>query len=442
MVKASPAHSKPGFLARHLPAMTVTFSDVHGVRQHRVSPFGRLLLGTVLLGAFAWTTIATTTILLNSYDETAPISEAQAIRAAYEARLETLIDERDALIAELANRASVLSEAEGSLLRQQQEIMSLSASVSEQGQRVTVLRSQLAGLQTSRDQADSEARILSQKLAVLQLVLNEGLGGQSDVAATIDTIATALAETAARRDEYAAEAVALNERIVAIELENELNRQRQDRMLTQLDNAIQLTLVPLENMLKRVGLDVDQLLASVRRNYSGTGGLSSEFVNSAPDGSGVDPVALRVSAIMEDLDQIAMLNIAINTMPLGMPVAGSFRHTSSFGMRSGRMHKGTDLAGASGTAIVAGADGVVSYAGRQSGFGNLVKIRHSFGFETYYAHLNSINARVGERVTRGQRIGGMGTTGRSTGVHLHYEIHLNGEAIDPMTYIRVGRDVF
>jgi len=442
MVKTDPAGSKPGFLARHLPAMTVTFSDVHGVRQHRVSPFGRLILGGILLGAFAWTTIATTTILLNGYDATAPASEAQALRTAYEARLATLIEERDALKAELAGRVSLLSDAEGSLLRQQQEIMSLSADVSEQGQSVTILRNQLGGLQTARDSADADARILTQKLAVLQLVLNEGLGGQSDVATTIDTIATALAETAARRDEYAADAVALNERIVDIELEQELNRQRQDRMLTQLEGAVRLTLVPLENILKRVGLDVDQILESVQRNYSGTGGLSSDFVSATPDGSGADPVALRVSAIMESLDQVAMLSIAVNRTPLGIPVFGSYRHTSSFGMRSGRMHKGTDLAGATGTTIVASADGVVSFAGRQSGFGNLIKIRHDFGFETYYAHLNSIGVTVGERVTRGQRIGGMGTTGRSSGVHLHYEIHLNGEAIDPMTYIRVGRDVF
>ncbi|MEX0970869.1 MAG: DUF5930 domain-containing protein [Paracoccaceae bacterium] len=442
MAKSDPAERKPGFLARHLPAMTVTFSDVHGVRQHRFSPLGRLILGGVILSAVAWTTIATTTFLLNGYDESAPISEAQALRTAYEARLAELMAERDDLRAQLSARASRLTEAEDSLLRQQQEIMSLSAAVSEQGQRVSVLRNQLGGLQTARDMADSEARVLSQKLAVLQLVLNEGLDGDAEVSSTIDTIATALAETAARRDEYAAEAVELTNRISQIELEQELSRQRQDRMLSQLENAIQLTLVPLENVLKRIGLDVDQLLESVQRNYSGTGGLSSEFVSAAPDGTGSDPVAQRISVILDQLDRVAMLNIAVSRTPLGMPVLGSYRHTSSFGMRGGRMHKGTDLAGATGTAIVAAADGVVFFAGRQSGFGNLVKVRHDFGYVTYYAHLNSISVTRGQRVARGERLGGMGTTGRSTGVHLHYEIHLNGEAIDPMTYIRVGRDVF
>ena len=442
MAKSDPANRKPGFLARHLPAMTVTFSDVHGVRQHRFSPFGRLLLGGAVLTALAWTTIATTTLLLNGSDDAAPVSEAQALRTAYEARLADLMAERDALREQLSTRASRLSEAEDSLLRQQQEIMTLSAAVSEQGQRVTVLRNQLGGLQSARDMADSEARVLSQKLAVLQLVLNEGLNGDAEVSSTIETIASALAETAARRDEFAAEATALSERIAQIELEQELARQRQERMFGQLEGAIELTLVPLENVLKRIGLDVDQILDSVKRNYSGTGGLSSEFVAAAPDGTGNDPLALRVSSVLEQLDRLAMLNISVNTSPLGEPVGGSYRLSSSFGMRSGRMHRGLDMAGPTETAVIAPADGVVSFAGVQNGFGNLIKIRHEFGYETFYAHLNSIDVTVGQRVTRGERIGGMGNTGRSSGPHLHYEIRLNDESIDPMTYIRVGRDVF
>ena len=213
-------------------------------------------------------------------------------------------------------------------------------------------------------------------------------------------------------------------------------------MFGQLEGAIELTLVPLENVLKRIGLDVDQILDSVKRNYSGTGGLSSEFVAAAPDGTGNDPLALRVSSVLEQLDRLAMLNIAVNTSPLGEPVGGSYRLSSSFGMRSGRMHRGLDMAGPTETAVIAPADGVVSFAGVQNGFGNLIKIRHEFGYETFYAHLNSIDVTVGQRVTRGERIGGMGNTGRSSGPHLHYEIRLNDESIDPMTYIRVGRDVF
>ena len=106
------------------------------------------------------------------------------------------------------------------------------------------------------------------------------------------------------------------------------------------------------------------------------------------------------------------------------------------------MHSGVDWAGPQGTAIRATASGVVTHAGRRGDYGNLVIIQHDFGIETYYAHLHRLDVNVGQRVSRGDRIGGMGTTGRSTGVHLHYEIRVGGRPINPMTYIRAAQNVF
>jgi murein DD-endopeptidase MepM/ murein hydrolase activator NlpD len=100
------------------------------------------------------------------------------------------------------------------------------------------------------------------------------------------------------------------------------------------------------------------------------------------------------------------------------------------------------MAGAYGAPILATADGVVIHAGWENGYGRLVKIRHEFGIETRYAHLSQIRVNVGDRVSRGDRIGDMGNSGRSTGTHLHYEIRIGGEAINPMTFIKAARDVF
>ena len=106
------------------------------------------------------------------------------------------------------------------------------------------------------------------------------------------------------------------------------------------------------------------------------------------------------------------------------------------------MHNGVDFAGAVGTPIHATADGVVTFAGWQSGYGRLVKIQHEFGIESRYAHLSKISAKVGQRVSRGDRIGGMGASGRVTGVHLHYEVRVGGRAVNPMIYIKAANDVF
>ena len=106
------------------------------------------------------------------------------------------------------------------------------------------------------------------------------------------------------------------------------------------------------------------------------------------------------------------------------------------------MHAGIDLAAPVGTTILSTADGVVTDAGRESGYGNVVRVRHEFGFETVYAHLSKIRVKVGQQVSRGVQIGDMGSTGRSTGSHLHYEVRVNGKPQNPMTYLEAAKDVF
>ena len=109
--------------------------------------------------------------------------------------------------------------------------------------------------------------------------------------------------------------------------------------------------------------------------------------------------------------------------------------------RTYRMHNGMDFAAPRGTPIYAGGDGVVSFSGRQSGYGIVVKIRHAFGFETVYAHLSKSRVKVGQRVERGERIADMGSTGRSTGSHLHYEIRIDGKPVNPNKFIKAARNV-
>lgn len=109
--------------------------------------------------------------------------------------------------------------------------------------------------------------------------------------------------------------------------------------------------------------------------------------------------------------------------------------TSPFGKRWGRMHKGIDISDAEGTFICAADGGRVTYSGWMDGYGYVIQIEHENGFETYYAHCRKLCAEEGEYVTQGQRIAEMGSTGRSTGTHLHFEIRVGGEAVDPLGYV-------
>lgn len=115
------------------------------------------------------------------------------------------------------------------------------------------------------------------------------------------------------------------------------------------------------------------------------------------------------------------------------PARGRF--TSGFGRRWGRMHKGIDLAGAYGSPIKASDGGTVIFVGNYYGLGKMIKIDHGNGYETVYGHLSRYNVKKGDKVGKGETIGYMGSTGRSTGTHLHFEVHKNGVAVNPLNYL-------
>ncbi|MXP26363.1 peptidoglycan DD-metalloendopeptidase family protein [Altererythrobacter indicus] len=127
-------------------------------------------------------------------------------------------------------------------------------------------------------------------------------------------------------------------------------------------------------------------------------------------------------------------------VPAGMPVEG-VTLTSGYGMRNHPVlhkraaHKGVDLAGPRGTPVYATADGTVGKAQYFGSYGNYVQIEHGGDLETRYAHLSSYTVNAGEHVKKGELIGYIGTTGRSTGPHLHYEVRVDGEAVDPRPYM-------
>jgi murein DD-endopeptidase MepM/ murein hydrolase activator NlpD len=138
------------------------------------------------------------------------------------------------------------------------------------------------------------------------------------------------------------------------------------------------------------------------------------------------------------------LNRTLAAVPLRRPVTGEIDTTSNFGVRIdpflGRpaMHTGLDFRGTTGDAIRATAGGVVTHAGWSGGYGQMVEIDHGNGLSTRYGHLSDIETSVGQTVKTGQVVGRLGSSGRSTGPHLHYETRIDGEAVDPERFLRAG----
>lgn len=188
------------------------------------------------------------------------------------------------------------------------------------------------------------------------------------------------------------------------------------------DDRLEMT----EQEVRRLGLDP--------KRFTGTGG-PFEAVEPL---KAADPKFKELFQSWKKLDQIEKGTIAI---PSTQPVKGTAL-TSGYGVRSdpfrGRaaMHAGIDLAGPLGTPIYATADGIVARAQWANGYGNLVEINHGRGIQTRYGHLSKSLVKPGQRVKRGDKIALMGSTGRSTGSHLHYEVRVDGKAVNPIPFMQ------
>lgn len=165
------------------------------------------------------------------------------------------------------------------------------------------------------------------------------------------------------------------------------------------------------------------------------------FVPVATTGDDFDRQSGRARAMLADLTQ---LRSKLDTVPLRRPVSGSIETTSGFGVRVdpflGRaaFHTGVDFRGDTGDPARATAAGTVIAAGRDGGYGLMVEVDHGNGLATRYAHLSAISVSVGDRIAAGGVVGRVGSTGRSTGPHLHYETRIKGEPVDPQRFLRAG----
>ena len=134
----------------------------------------------------------------------------------------------------------------------------------------------------------------------------------------------------------------------------------------------------------------------------------------------------------------------LNTLPTAVPIGGNFKMTSGFGMRVDPFtntlarHEGLDFTAMHGTPILATADGTVTRSGWEDTYGNIVEVTHAEGFMTRYAHISKRHVTEGQRVKRGQHIADVGSTGRSTGPHLHYEVFRNGHVLNPVQVLPTG----
>nr|WP_174825694.1 MULTISPECIES: M23 family metallopeptidase [unclassified Ruegeria] len=429
-------------LERHFPERRVFLKSDNDTRFIRLSSETQVAAVAGVAVIVGWTAVATAILLMDSIGSGNFREQAKRDQATYQERLNVLSAERDVRAQEALMAQDRFNAALEQISAMQSELLASENRRRELETGIEVIQTTLRATMKQREEARTELAKMNQEAGSGEVQM-----AYATNPAQMNFMTEALVRTAMERDQIAADAKDALDQRDELELEIQLMQERSDEIFRQLEEAMVISVEPLDKMFRKAGMPTDRIIEEVRRGYSGMGGPLTP-ISFSTRGEELTPDEIRANTLLQQMDQLNLYRIAAEKAPFASPVNSVVRFTSGYGTRRDpktggrRMHNGADFAGAHGTDIFATADGVVTHAGWQSGFGRLVKIKHAFGIETLYAHNTKIKVKVGQRVSRGDHIADMGSTGRSTGTHLHYEVRVNGKPVNPMTYIKAARNVF
>lgn len=352
--------------------------------------------------------------------------------AAAEADRREILQARDDLAAQLGEAEARLADADERSATLERTVGELEAAVANAQQenqserdRSEALRQQVVALEEQLDGAVTHRARVERQLSEAQRRL-DAVRNQREI-------------LAAMRDQLSGEVTQLRNRIAAIELS-------QQAVVERLAERTRSGAAEIEKIVAMTGVEVEALLRQVRVDVSGLGG---PFIPARhrPPLSGSQIILAAVAPLDLEMSRWEKLHAVLRSLPISAPL-DSYSIGSSFGTRkdpiNGKLavHEGLDFNAAMDSPVLATAPGKVVFAGRKGSYGKMVEIDHGFGIRTRYAHLKSILVEVGQTVEYRDRIGKLGTTGRSTGPHVHYEILVDGKPYDPMNFLKAGRYVF
>lgn len=230
----------------------------------------------------------------------------------------------------------------------------------------------------------------------------------------------------------------VNDTITGLQASLDRVEQRQMAMLTSAESNVDARIRRMKGLVSDLGLNLARLEVNTPRK-----GIGGPYVPVKLNGH-AGPFEQQLSRVSISRAQLDQLTKTLAQVPYRTPVLGEIELSSGFGVRTdpflGRpaMHTGLDFRASTGDPVRATANGRVVSAGWAGGYGRMVEIDHGNGLSTRYGHMSHISVKVGEQIHIGQVVGEVGSTGRSTGPHLHYETRIDGEAVDPQRFLRAG----
>lgn len=371
--------------------------------------------------------------------------------AAYNAMLLGRIDELETELATSEATRASLAAANSTLQSEIEETDQRLASAIDQNAAIEAqlqsVLAQLADTEDARDANSLTAEMLSQRIALLEHDLMAALEGNEDRDQRIALMQQVIASVVDERNNLASIKSELGKQLTELQQRLAAVQSSQQTVAQQLAERTRSGVEEVEKIVSMTGLDVETVLAVAAEELDGNKGGPFVSLDAVADAEATELVLASVADLDSAVSRLERLQLVMRSLPITAPL-DNYYATSGFGRRSDpftdtvAFHTGLDLVSKVGAAVLATAPGTVVYADWQGEYGRLVEIDHGLGITTRYAHLKEISVEVGETVDYRDQIGLLGSSGRSTGPHVHYEVRFNDKPFNPMNFLKAGRYVF
>ncbi|MEQ8503772.1 MAG: peptidoglycan DD-metalloendopeptidase family protein [Rhodospirillales bacterium] len=421
------------FIDRVFPERQLVMRTEGRVSYFRLSQPAQVFMSGVVAAALSWSTFTSVSFLMHDQVLQAKDDEIVGARLAYRSLLSEVAEYQR----KFASITKDLEENHSLMLGLVEKNASLQRNLSSVSRRLEITSAE-------RQQVINARERLKDQLSVLENEMTSLSGRNFALKDNLNAVESDLHLIMTERNKAQTDSSRMRNRVEELTSRLKELQETEGEVVQRMNERAGDQIASLEKVIELTGLEPDSLLGVSDNGNSGVGG---PFIPVEQDGLPASDLKIELANLDRNLNRLESLQESIARVPLSPPM-NSYYITSSFGKRKDPMtnrwsaHYGVDLGGPMKSSIYSTAAGKVTYAGWKGRYGRLIEIDHGFGLKTRFAHLSKILVKVGQEVKFHDKIGLLGSTGRSTGPHLHYEVVFNNKSLNPLKFIRAGKYVF
>ncbi|GGF52613.1 peptidase M23 [Terasakiella brassicae] len=417
------------FTDKHFPERQLVLRTDGDVKYFCISKRFQMSVSAGVLAFLTWSAFTSATHFMHDFELLAKDKEILSVQVAYR----SLLSEVTEYQSKFTNISNEL-EANHSKL-----VASLDQNILENKDRLVSAEAARKEAQVARRQLNSQLHSIEESMRELA---NRNYSLKGDLSLKEMDLQTALAE----RNTARLQKQRIEEKLRAAEIKMAHLNQSQEELIKRVSDQASEEIAYIENILTIAGLDPDKMLSNMDQDTTASGGPFIAATGKASDEMPA-PEEIQLNAIDRHLARWQGLQGIRQSLPLAQPL-DYYYISSRYGKRRDpvnkrwAVHYGLDMAASKKSPVYVTAPGKVTFVGWKGNYGNFIMVDHGNGIETRYGHLHKTLVKKGDTVDYRTKIGLVGSTGRSTGAHLHYEVRVNGTNVDPFKFIKAGRNVF